>query len=245
MRLALPSALGLALLLGAWPAAAAPPKSPAPAKPAKPGTAGPVAAAPSLPALLGGDLGSIKVGSWAEYAVADLKRKSTVRMRMAVVERSTAGTWTEMTFAMPGLDRLIIKCLVKGDSRKPESVKRVILKAGNLQPVEVVGGPPAEAAPRYQSPGAGQTKRLGTETVRVPAGAVAAEHIRVTSKQEVGDAWISPKVPLFGLVKFKSKEFIMELAGSGTDARPQITGRVGKLDIAALRGMAPGTQPSQ
>jgi hypothetical protein len=37
----------------------------------------------------------------------------------------------------------------------------------------------------------------------------------------------------------------MELAGSGTDARPQVTGRVGKLDLAALRGMAPGTQPSK
>ncbi|MBI5482623.1 MAG: hypothetical protein HY906_27460, partial [Deltaproteobacteria bacterium] len=156
-----------------------------------------------------------------------------------------AGTWVELTLAMPGVDRLVIKCLVKGDSRRPESIRRVILKAGNLQAVEVVGGPPAEAAPRYQSPGGGGSKRLGTETVRVPAGAVSAEHLRVTTKDEVADAWTSTKVPLFGLVKFKSKEVIMELAGSGTDARSQISGRVGKLDLAALRGMVPGTQPSK
>jgi hypothetical protein len=230
------------VVLGAWPARAAPPKGP---PPAKPGSAGPATAAPALPAVLGGELGAIKVGAWAEYVVADLKRKSTLRLRLAVVERTDAGTWAELTLAMPGVDRLIIKCLVKGDSRKPESIRRVILKAGNLQPVEVVGGPPAEAAPRYQAPGGGSSKRLGTETVRVPAGAFPAEHVRVTTKDEAGDAWTSTKVPLFGLVKFKSKEVIMELAGSGTDARSQITGRVGKLDIAALRGMGPGTQPSK
>ena len=145
---------------------------------------------------------------------------------------------------MPGVDRLIIKCLVKGDSRKPESIKRVILRAGNLQPVEIVGGPPAEAAPRYQPP-PGTSRRLGTETVRVPAGAISADHLRLTQKDEVSDSWGSSKIPLFGLVKFKNREIIMELSASGTDARSQITGRVGKLDIAALRGMAPGTQPSK
>jgi hypothetical protein len=165
-------------------------------------------------------------------------------MRLAVVERTDKGTWAELTLQLPGIDRLVIKCLVKGDSRKPESIKRVILRAGNLQPVEVVGGPPAEAGPAYQPP-PGTSKRLGTETVRVPAGAIAAEHYRLTSKDGVGDSWASAKVPLFGLVKFKNRELIMELAASGTDARTQITGRVGKMDIAALRGMAPGSQPSK
>jgi hypothetical protein len=227
------------MLPGAW-ALAAPPKEP-PA--AKPGSAGPAAATPTLPAALGGELGGIKVGSWAEYVIADLKRKTTLRLRQAVVERTDKGTWIELTMQLPGIDRLIMKCLVKGDSRKPESVKRVIFKAGSMQAVEVVGGPPAEAAPRYQAPPA-TSKRLGTETVKVPAGAIAAERSHFTAKDETGDTWISSKVPLFGLVKFKTKGFIMELAGSGTDARSQITGRVGKLDLAALRGMAPGTQPS-
>jgi hypothetical protein len=239
MRLPLLVVVGLVLLPGAWPAWGAPPKDPP-----KAGSAGPVTAAPALPAPLGGELDNVKVGHWAEYVVADLKRKSTLRMRLAIVERVDKGTWAELTLQMPGVDRLIIKTLVKGDSRKPESVKRVILKAGNLQPVEVVGGPPAEAAPRYQPP-PGQSKRLGNETVRVPAGAIAAEHLRLTQKDEVSDSWTSSKIPLFGLVKFKNREIIMELASSGTDARPQITGRVGKLDIAALRGMAPGTQPAK
>jgi hypothetical protein len=240
MRLPLLVVVGLTVLPGAW-AAAAPPKE---APPPKAGSVGPATAAPALPAVLGGDLDGFKVGAWAEYVVADLKRKSTLRMRLAIVERTDKGTWAELTLQMPGVERLVIKCLVKGDSRKPESIKRVILRAGTLQPVEVVGGPPAEAAPRYQPP-AGTSKKLGTETVRVPAGATAAEHLRLTSKDEVSDSWSSAKVPLFGLVKFKNREIIMELAASGTDARSQITGRVGKLDIAALRGMAPGTQPAK
>jgi hypothetical protein len=242
MRLPLLVVVGLMVLPGAW-ARAAPPKDPPKDPPAKAGSAGPAAAAPALPAALGGELDAVRVGSWVEYVIADLKRKATLRLRQAVVERTDKGTWVELTLQLPGVDRLIIKSLVKGDSRKPESVKRVILKAGNLQAVEVVGGPPAEAAPRYQAPAAG-SKRLGTETVRVPAGAMPAEHVRFTVQGEIGDSWSSKKVPLFGLVKFKTKDLIMELAGSGTDARSQITGRVGKLDLAALRGMAPGTQPA-
>jgi hypothetical protein len=252
MRLLLLLALGLVAPLGAWPAWGAPPKGAPPkgappkeSAPAKPGSVGPATAAPALPVLLGGELATITVGSWAEYAVADLARKTTLRLRLAVVERTDAGTWTELTLTMPGVDRLIIKCLVKGDSRKPESTRRVILRAGNLQAVEVVGGAPAEAAPRYQAVGGSSSKRLGIETVRVPAGAVPAEHHRIVTKEEVADSWTSTKVPLFGLVKFKGKLLIMELSGSGTDARSQISGRVGKLDIAAMRGMVPGSQPSK
>jgi len=217
--------LGLAAGLAAWPAGAAP--------------AGPAAAAPLLPAQLGGDLAAIKVGHWAEYAVADLRRKSTLRLKLAVVARSAAGTWCELSLKMPGAERLIIKTLIKGDSRKPASVQRVILKAGNLQAVEVVGGPPGEAAPRYQAASKGATRRLGAESVRVPAGTVKADHYRYVDKDQVADSWSSAKIPLFGLVKFKSREYIMELSGSGTDARSEITGRVGKLDLATLRGAAP------
>ncbi len=240
MRLPLLVALGLVVLPGAW-ALAAPPKEP---PPAKPGSAGPAAATPVLPAALGGELETVKVGSWAEYVIADLKRKSTLRLRQAVVERTDKGTWIEMTLQLAGVDRLIIKCLIKGDSRKPDSVKRVILKAGTLQPVEVVGGAPAEAAPRYQAPG-GTAMRLGAETVRVPAGAIATEHFRITTKTDWGETWTSAKVPLFGLVKFKNRDLIMELSSSGADARSQISGRIGKLDLAALKGMAPGTQPAK
>jgi hypothetical protein len=234
MRAFLSLVLGLVVALGAWPGAAAPARAPA----------GPAAAAPMLPAQLGGDLAAIKVGHWAEYVVADLRRKSTLRLKLAVVERSRAGTWTELSLRMPGAERLIIKTLIKGDSRNPSAVQRVILKAGHLQPVEIVGGPPGEAAPRYRSTVHGTTRRLGREAVRVPAGTVSADHYRWVGKDEVADSWSSVKVPLFGLVKFKSRDYIMELAGSGTDARPEITGRVGKLDLATLKGAAP-SQPSR
>jgi len=187
---------------------------------------------------------SIKVGSWAEYLVFDVRKKSSLRLRMAIVERTEAGTWTELTLAAPGLDRLIVKCLVKGDSRNPEAVRRVILKAGNLQPVEIVGANVAEAAPRYEAP-LGSPKSLGIETVRVPAGAIRAEHVRISGKGETQDAWISKAIPLFGLVKFRSRDLILELTDSGTNAKSHITGRVGKLDIGAFRGTGPSTQRSK
>jgi hypothetical protein len=207
---------------------------------------GPSRAAPLLPDQLGGDASGLKVGAWVEYGIADLTRRVTLRMRLAVVERSDAGTWVEMAFAMPGLERLVVKTLVKGDSRQPTSVRRVILRVGSLQPVEIVGGPPAEAAPRWQGPPAGTTRRLGLETVRVPAGSLAAEHFRVETKQGAVDTWMSTKLPLFSLVKLKSREYIYELAGSGTDAKSEVTGRAGKLDLAALKAATgAGSQPSK
>jgi hypothetical protein len=197
---------------------------------------GPSGAAPALPSQLGGDFGSAKVGAWVEYLIADLTRRTTVRVRLAVVERSEAGTWFELAFNMPGMERLIIKTLTKGDARKADAVKRVILRIGNMQPLEIVGGPPAEAAPRFLPAPAGTARRLGQTTVRVPAGSFAAEHHRVESKQGPVESWLSPKLPLFGVVKLKSREHIYELAGMGQDAKTQITGRVGKLDLAALKG---------
>jgi len=221
---------------------AAPPAAPPPPPP----PVGPSRAAPLLPAQLGGDAGGLKVGAWVEYGIADLTRRATLRMRLAVVERSDAGTWVEMAFATPGLERLIVKTLIKGDSRVPTSVRRVILKVGGLQPVEIVGGPPAEAAPRWQGPASGTTRRLGLETVRVPAGRIPAEHFRVEGKGGAVDTWMSTKLPLFNLVKLKSRDYIYELAGSGTDAKSEITGRAGKLDLAALRAATGAeSQPSK
>jgi hypothetical protein len=225
---------GLLTALAAWPAAAAPPAAPV----------GPSRTAPALPDQLGGDLATVKVGAWVEYVVADLARKTTLRMRLGVVERSDAGTWLELAFALPNMERLIVKTLVKGDSRKQASVKRVILRIGNRQPLEIVGGQPAEAAPKWQAAAGGTPKRIGTETVRVPAGPVHAEHYRVDASGI--DTWLSPKLPLFNLVKHKSREYIYELTGSGLDAKSEITGRIGKLDLAALRGATGGaSQPSR
>jgi hypothetical protein len=225
--------IGLLACLSAWPAAADPPKDPPP-------PVGPSRAAPLLPAQLGGNLGSTKVGAWVEYVVADRSRRATLRMRLAIVERSEAGTWFEMTFTMPGMERLIIKTLTKGDARHPAALKRLILRIGNQQPLEIVGGPPSEAAPRWQAAEGGTAKRIGGETVRVPAGALAADHYRSEGKPGVIDTWLSPKLPLFSLVKLKSRDYIYELAASGFDAKSQVTGRVGKLDLATLRAAAGG-----
>jgi hypothetical protein len=226
----------------ALPVAADPPKK-APPQPAP--AVGPAALAPAFPAEFSGELDKIKVGSWVEYLVADLGRKTTLRLRLAIVERSEAGTWMELTLQAPAMERLVVKTLVKGDQRSPASARRVILKAGNMQPVEVVGGEPAPAAPRWQPAPTDVARRIGSESVRVPAGVLSAEHFRTVTKRGTTDTWLSGKIPLFGLVKVKSPEYIYELAASGFDARTAISGRVGKIDLAALAGMGqPSSQPA-
>ena len=61
---------------------------------------------------------------------------------------------------------------------------------------------------------------VGKESVKVPAGAFEATHLR--NAADSTDVWVSRDVP-FGLVKSEGRGATMELTGQGRDAKKSIT----------------------
>lgn len=181
------------------------------------------------------------VGSWAEYQVKGAGQPSS-KMKIAIVGQEGAAYWFENTTEGPG-GRSVMKMLVSGDPNDQKAVKRMIMKHGSDQalemPVMKTGQQPAKSAEAK-----GRIIDKGMETITVPAGTFKAKHMQYVYEKEVVDSWISEKVPPYNMVKSSAKDFEMVLTGSGTGAKTAITETPKKFEMPKMpAGMPKGMMP--
>lgn len=159
------------------------------------------------------------VGSWAEYQMK-AQGEAPMKMKIAVVGKEGSSYWYETVMQVG--QRMVTKMLVSGNPSDQQNLRKMIVKSGSEQAMEMpvmgMGRQPAKA----QKP-AGKAIDKGVETVTVPAGTFSARHMQYQEGANVVDAWVSEKVPPYGLVKSKAKDFEMVLTGTGTGARSLIT----------------------
>jgi len=181
------------------------------------------------------------VGAWAEYQIKGGGQPPS-KMRIAVVGKEGSSYWYENTTEGQG-GKTIMKMLVSGDPSDQTAVKRMIMKHGTDQALEMpVGKTGSQGAKNFEAKGKIIDK--GMETITVPAGTFTAKHMQYVYEKEVVDSWVSEKIPPYCLVKSSAKDFEMVLAGSGTGAKTGITETPKKFQMPKMpAGMPKGMMP--
>ncbi len=179
------------------------------------------------------------VGSWAEYQM-NAKGAPSTRMKVAVVGKEGPNYWYETV--MQGEMRMVTKMLVGGNPDDSKNLKRMIMKTGNEQALEmpVSGMGMGQQKGKAQKP-KGKYIDKGMEKVTVPAGTFTAKHMQYKEGADVVDAWVSEKVPPYGLIKSKAKDFEMVLLGYGKGAKTLIKETPKKFQMPQMpQGMMQG-----
>lgn len=173
-----------------------------------------------------------EVGGWGEYRVLRNNQPDGTTMRFAIVGSEKRDDeemqWFEMITTNGDDETTIMKALVPGYPYDPAGVEELIMKTGD-KPAMKMGGPMMMMMKANLSKNAGlqvaeECKRMqyvGEESVTVPAGIFRARHY----KDEIrgAEVWIATNVP-FGMVKATDgRDFGMELASHGDDAKSAIT----------------------
>ncbi|HPI92841.1 MAG TPA: hypothetical protein PLT09_06030 [Deltaproteobacteria bacterium] len=184
------------------------------------------------------------VGAWSEYQMKGAGQEQT-KMKMAVVGKEGSSYWYETVTDTPrGLS--VMKMLVTGDPDDEKSVKRMIVKQGKEQAMEMPvmeGRPQPGSKPGSKGP-AGKMIDKGMEKITVPAGTFTARHFQYQFDKDVVDSWISEKVSPYGIVKSKGRDFEMQLLGYGKGAKTQITETPKKFQMPKMpAGMPKGMMP--
>ena len=172
-------------------------------------------AAVSAPALftdpdLAAALGPLDAapGAWVEYLVRS-GGEGEARVRVTALAAGSAGRyWLEVAVANGSGIAGAFRLLVRGDGQSPAAVERICAMVAGQQPIEIPLdrlGPAGRARPRAAA------KRVGAARVRVPGGTFQAEALRVSGTR----VWRSSGVPLWGLVKARSRRESIELLAFG------------------------------
>jgi hypothetical protein len=203
----------------------------------------------SLPLVV--DLKKAVVGSWADYGMSfgEVKMKS----RWALVARDASSTTLEMSMqggpaaSMGG--KITLKMVLDPDpvnAAKP--VKQIVMQMGDGDPMQA---PPDAPTQKFQKPDA--KTLVGSETIKVEAGTFKTSHYRDHSPVGTVDVWVSEEVPPLGLVKVLTTPepgaadqpavppATMELAATGTGAKPTITKPAKPFDAKGMMGGAAPT----
>lgn len=172
------------------------------------------------------------VGGWSEYQVAG-KGESPSKMKIAIVGKEGDAYWYETVMEGRGEGKAITKLLVSGDPGETKNVKRIIVKTGDKPAMEMPVQMMERAASKPQEP-RGKIIDKGTETVKVPAGTFASQHMQFQDGEKVVDTWIAKDVSPYGMVKSQSKDFEMVLLGYGTGAKTLITETPQKFEMPQM-----------
>jgi hypothetical protein len=205
--------------------------------------------APPMPLAI--NLKQAPAGSWAEYRVGDGKNDVTVRLALVTRTGQTVDVETQMKSATPHVmvGTTVMRMTLPLRSSGAVMPRGHVIQIGTQDPMLLppdIGGLKTQA---FQRPD--PKKRIGSESVTVPAGTFKTDHYR--DQGEAGmilDFWVSKEVPPFGLVKLTSSApgeraekapppspsaaapkvpppgqaaLTMELIGRGGGAKPVIT----------------------
>ena len=170
-----------------------------------PGSRQPGEAAPTTTPA-GAAAAAAEIGAWAEYRFRR-GAEAPLRVRYSLVERATEGDWLETQYLRGPTDRLLVRVLVEGRLDRLDKqgrIKRVIVQQGSMQALELPTNRGQQALPPAVPSGtAAQT--IGSETLRVGTHTVVTRHVRAREGPSVTDAWVSPDIPLWGIVRFSSR----------------------------------------
>lgn len=190
-----------------------------------------------LPPRMEKPAGPVKVGSWAEFSVRDLRMKSRMRLHWALVGTEPGGgTWWEMTFRKARQPALRIKLLGKGKGNSPDQLLRVILQTGQSPPLELPLRQGQRVMDLYLRRGAASgLQDLGLVRLTTPAGVFQARHHRWRDHRgQLMEEWSSPAAAIWGLVRFQSPRFEMVLIGQGQGATSRIQGTPTKWHLPGM-----------
>jgi hypothetical protein len=178
-------------------------------------------------------MGKIRVGSWVEFSIQDVTKRRRFRLHWALVGKTGRGYWWELTFREARKPLMRIKSLIQGTVTKPSRIRRVIMQSGTTQALEL----PLKAGQKimnvYLRKGRGaRMNDHGAVTLKVAAGTFRTRHYSwKDSSGQIAHEWISRKAGIWGLVRFRSPRFKMELIGQGNGARSRIRGIPAKWHI--------------
>jgi hypothetical protein len=181
--------------------------------------------------------GPVKVGSWGEFSVRDLRLKTRMRLHWALVGKEPSGEiWWEMTFRKPRQPALRIKMLSRGKQSSPEQLLRVILQTGQSPPLELPLKQGQRVMDLYLRRGAATgLQDLGLVRLATPAGVFQARHHRWKDHDgQLVEEWSSPAAAIWGMVRFRTQRFEMELIGQGEGATSRIRGTPRKWHLPGL-----------
>lgn len=185
------------------------------------------------------------VGAGAIYTVA-LKGQPPFTMDVGVVGQESVGGqpgyWVESAMQTEA-GMAISKVLIVGDPEDGRSLRRMIVKHGDEPAMEM---PVSMMAGQGGTAGGREPQRLGRETIVVPAGTFAAEHLRFAEAGGAVDAWVAERISPYGLVKsiFPDGQIILQRIVSG--ARTRITEAPQPFQIPPMpggMGIPPGAVP--
>jgi len=201
----------------------------------------------SMPTMNG--IWSPVVGGGSVYEMVNDKDGKKATMEIAVVSKDTVdgkeGYWIELQMTSPdGQPVLMQEFMVKDGPQV--NVTKIIFQVPGRGPMMMSpqtmgmmgrgrGGmaPPSNSSADVRAAGT----VVGNESVTTPAGTFDCTHWRSADGTE--QAWISPKVAPWALVKSVGKGNSMTLTRVVTDAKSHITGTPMNMDDM-MRGRGPG-----
>ncbi|HVB28757.1 MAG TPA: hypothetical protein VNG91_02990 [Terriglobia bacterium] len=177
------------------------------------------------------------VGSGAQYQMTS--KGDTIDFSYSVVGKeqvcSDEGYWLEIrskSGKMPG--EMVMKQLMVMNASHPE-IKRMIMQPPGRPPMEMPVGMMEmmrqHAHSGQEADSSGPGKKIGEETITVPAGTFECEHYRKQENDMPIDYWISTKISPYGLVKMTSDNMTMVLEKSLTGETSHIQGEPQKMDM--------------
>jgi hypothetical protein len=202
----------------------------------------------SMPTMNG--VWSPVVGSGSVYEMVNEKDGKKTTMEISVVSKDTVdgkeGHWLEMQMTGNDGQPIVMQEFMVKDGAQVNVTKFVFQVPGrgpmmmSAQNMGMMGGrrggmtPPAtNSSSDVRSTG----KIVGNESINTPAGTFDCSHWQSADGTE--NAWISPKVAPWALVKANGKGNSMVLIKVVSDAKSHITGTPMNMDDM-MRGRGPG-----
>jgi hypothetical protein len=203
--------------------------------------------APGLPLVV--DMKKVEVGAWAEYSMSMGEMK--LSSRWALVGRDAKSNTLEMaTKGTPMAKPVVLRMVLAADptsGAKPP--KPMVMQFGDDAPMFV---PPDTPTQSFQRPD--EKNLVGKEEVKVAAGTFKTAHYREKNAMGTVDVWVSESVPPLGLVKVITTPEVdknapagmqvpaatMELAATGTGAKPVVTKKPKAFDPKKMNGLVGG-----
>jgi hypothetical protein len=183
------------------------------------------------------------VGSGAAYETESPAGKSEIEITVVGKEDvgGKQGVWMEIGMNAPQAGgQMYMKTLMVIDGTNA-SVTRMIMQPPGMGPMEMpVGGMMGGAQQPTATDIRETAEHVGAESVTTPAGTFNTEHYR--AKDGSWEAWISPQVAPWGLVKSASRDTTMTVTRLITNATSRITGTPQRFDPAEMmrQGMGRG-----
>lgn len=177
------------------------------------------------------------VGSGAEYQFT--AKGKTAKFSYAVVGKEPVsgkeGYWLEIRITNQQMNgEMVMKDLVTMNGSHPE-IQRLIMQPPGRPPMEMPSSMIGMMRDRMP-PANGKTdksigKKIGTETIAVPAGTFECTHYRTQQEGSPVDLWISDKVSPYGVVKMVGNNTTMVLQKVLTDQTSHIKGTPRKIQM--------------